>query len=115
MKHVKTVNQLNESILFDEFKTIKTQRERLEYCKKKFIYVGSGSSRMVFRDNDIVIKLAKNKKGIAQNENEISISQDIYLQGIVAELYNSAENGEWLTAQFARKIKMADFKKNMWL
>ena len=72
---------LNENLIGEDyptqfdmnlFKSLKTFKERIEYCEANLKKIGSGSSRIVYQvDNNKVLKLAKNKKGIAQNETEI--------------------------------------------
>lgn len=94
----------------DEFREITTFKGRVQYCKDRLEYLGSGSSRMVFRiDNEKVLKLAKNNKGIAQNEAE----NDWYLQksNCFTKVYDSDRNGLWIEAESAIKAKQSDFKK----
>jgi hypothetical protein len=62
-------------------------------------------------DDEKVLKLAKNNKGIAQNEVEISYGNDYTLDGIVAEVYESDENALWLEMQLAKKITPISFKQ----
>ena len=54
------------------FKKLNTFKSRIEYCDKYLQKINSGSGRIVYKiDNDKVLKLAKNIKGIAQNSTEI--------------------------------------------
>lgn len=57
---------------FESIKHIQSFKERLKYCKEHFGQViGNGSSRVCFQiDDNWVLKLAKNEKGIAQNTEE---------------------------------------------
>lgn len=56
------------SFNFDEFKSLKSFAQRVRYCDEHLQKLGSGSSRIVYVvDNDKVLKLAKNKKGLAVN------------------------------------------------
>jgi hypothetical protein len=100
------------SFNIEEFKTLKSFNARIKYCEEHLKRISSGSSRIVYMiDNEKVLKLAKNKKGIAQNEVEISYGGDYTLDGIVAEVYESDENALWLEMQLAKKITPISFKQ----
>lgn len=95
----------------DTFKSLKTFNDRIKYCTEKLgRQLGSGSSRRVFPiDDEKVLKLAMNKKGLAQNEAEC----DWFLQqiGLFAKVYDVDENYKWIEMQRARKAKASDFKR----
>lgn len=61
----------------------KTFKSRLEYALERAPKIGAGSSRTAFiiPDNgrETVLKVAKNKKGMAQNEAEVDILEDGYI------------------------------------
>lgn len=61
----------------------KTFKSRLEYAKERAQRLGGGSSRVAFvipdQGRETVLKIAKNKKGMAQNEAEVEILNDGYL------------------------------------
>ena len=61
----------------------KTFKSRLEYALDRAPKLGAGSSRTAFiiPDNgrETVLKVAKNKKGMAQNEAEVDILEDGYI------------------------------------
>jgi len=100
------------SFNIEEFKTLKSFNARIKYCQENLKRIASGSSRIVYMiDDEKVLKLAKNKKGIAQNEAEISYGGDYTLDGIVAEVYESDENALWLEMQLAKKITPISFKQ----
>ena len=84
-----------QSFNMEEFKTLKSFNARINYCQENLKRISSGSSRIVYMiDDEKVLKLAKNNKGIAQNEVEISYGGDYTLDRIVAEVYESDENGD---------------------
>lgn len=93
----------------DVFKSLNSFQKRIEYCKSKLgDSLGTGSSRKVFPiDNEKVLKLAINKKGVAQNEAEC----DWFLQrlGLCAKVYDVDEEYRWIEMQKARKAKKSDF------
>ena len=98
----------------DEFKGIRSFAEKVRYCKQRLTYLGKGRSRIVFQiDENTVLKLAYNKKGIAQNESESRVKNDYYLRDLdlFAEVYDVDDEYLWLEMESARKAKSADFKK----
>lgn len=95
----------------DVFKSLSSFAQRVRYCNEKLQRISSGSARIVYKiDDEKVLKLAKNKKGIAQNEAE---SGDYYLQqiGCFAKIYDIDENCLWIEMQLAKKVKISDFKR----
>ena len=66
--------------------------------------IGSGSSRNVFDlDNGYVIKVAKNKAGIAQNESEYNISKRDN-SGLFAKVIEVSNNFEFLIMEKADRV-----------
>ena len=66
--------------------------------------IGSGSSRKVFDLEDgYVIKVAKNRAGIAQNESEYNISHDDN-SGLFAKVIEVSNNFKFLIMEKADKI-----------
>ena len=83
---------------FDDF------RKSQSYVKSFFKKIGSGSSRDVFKiSDDRVLKLAKNKEGILQNEEEYdkSLSEAPFF----AKIYQIDDDSKWLVMEYASKIK----------
>jgi hypothetical protein len=96
----------------EEFKKLKSFNARIQYCQEHLQRLSSGSSRIVYKiDNEKVLKLARNKKGLSQNEIEISYGNDFYLKNIVANTIESDENNLWLEMEFAHKVTPAIFKR----
>ena len=95
----------------DYFKTLKSFNDRITYCTKVLEKpLGSGSARTVFAiDNETVLKLAKNSKGIAQNEVEINVSALNY--DVVAKVRDYEPRYLWLETQRAEKITPNQFKQ----
>ena len=76
------------------------------------LYLGSGTSRMVFKLNDEkVLKLAKNAKGLDQNNAEA----DWYLRQVVgiAEWYSASNEDIWIVSELCTKAKTSDFRKKL--
>ena len=110
------MNIINEmaypsSFNMETFKSIPSFAGRIRYCTEKLgKSIGVGSSRRVFKiDGEKVIKLAINRKGIAQNEAEC----DWFLAkiGLFAKVYDVDDDYRWIEMQLARKAKASDFKK----
>jgi hypothetical protein len=100
------------SFSMEEFKTLTSFNKRIKYCESNLKRINSGSSRIVYAiDNEKVLKLAKNKKGLAQNEVEISYGQNSNLDDIVAKIFDYENNNLWVEMELARKVGAADFKR----
>jgi hypothetical protein len=96
------------------FKTLNSFNKRIEYCEEHLKRIGGGSSRIVYKiDDEKVLKLARNKKGLAQNEVEISQGNDYYLinSRIMAKVFDNHENDLWVEMEYAQKLKKSDFKR----
>lgn len=66
-------------------------------------YMGSGSSRTVFAlSTGKVLKIAKNDKGIAQNEAEFEVSRDPSLKYIGARVYETDPDFHWSVMEVAK-------------
>jgi len=112
-----TEEELNEAVYpeefnMDYFKGLRTFAERIRYCEAYLQRISSGSARIAYKiDDNTVLKLAKNPKGVAQNE--VEGQTDYYRDniGCFAEVYDVDENYLWLEMQLARKAKPSDFKR----
>jgi|TARA_R110000824_G_scaffold156963_8_gene330406 hypothetical protein len=100
------------SFNMEEFKTLTSFNKRIKYCEDNLKRISSGSSRIVYAiDNEKVLKLAKNNKGLQQNEVEISYGQYSDLDDIVAKIFDYENNNLWVEMELARKVSVADFKR----
>jgi hypothetical protein len=89
-----------------------TIKSRLQYALERAQRLGAGSSRVAmiipYQGRETVLKVAKNRKGLAQNAEEVSILGDGYFrqQGILIPLIDYAEGPEvtWLQTELAQKI-----------
>jgi hypothetical protein len=96
----------------EEFKKLNSFNARINYCNEHLVRISSGSSRVVYKiDDEKVLKLAKNKKGLAQNEVEIEYGQYYDISDIVAKIFDYDENSLWVEMELARKVKVSDFKR----
>lgn len=97
-----------------KFKNIRSYAEKLRYAESYLGKpLGRGSSRVVYRvDNDKVLKLAKNKKGIAQNEAEINWADDYYFEDILAKIFDyDRDNSYWTEMEVAYRATPNDFRR----
>lgn len=96
----------------EHFKTLRTFKDRVRYCEENLQRISSGSSRIVYKiDNEKVLKLAKNEKGIAQDLVEIQWGNDYYFQSVLAHTFDSHHDGLWVEMELARKVGKNDFIK----
>jgi len=95
-----------------DFKTINSFNGRKKYCEEHLQRISSGSSRIVYKiDNEKVLKLAYNKKGIGQNEVEIEYSQYGDIEDVVARTLKHHPENLWVERELAKKVRVADFQK----
>ena len=106
-EHDKDLSELNR---IDREKIVYAQLKR--NASKHFNKISGGTGRDVydFKDNK-VIKLAKNEKGIAQNEAEYSMGTDSYIDNVVTQVFYGAENFSFLISEKAKKVTVGDFKR----
>jgi len=99
-----------KSFSFEEFGAISTYAGKQRYAENHLKRLGSGSARVVYQiDDEKVLKLAKNRKGLAQNEVELDWGLQQY--GTVAKIYESDEDKfYWLEMQLAKKLNVSDFE-----
>jgi hypothetical protein len=96
----------------EHFESLTSFAARVRYCEEHLQRISSGSSRIAYKiDNEKVLKLAKNKKGIAQNEVEIEYSKYHDIEDIVARVFDYHPNALWVEMELARKVTKAIFSK----
>lgn len=101
-----------ESFNMETFKSLRNHAERNRYAAEHLQKIAAGSSRVVYKiDDEKVLKLAKNNKGIAQNGTEISWGNDSYFGDILAKTFDYDDNDLWVEMELARKINKYEFKR----
>lgn len=96
----------------EEFAKLRSFAERKRYCDTHLQPISSGSGRIAYKiDEEKVLKLAKNPKGVAQNEVEIEHSQDRYFSFLLARTFHFDNNGLWVEMELAKKCNAGFFKK----
>lgn len=109
--------KLNEAVSdefsFETLKSLPSFNQRLTYCKEHLgPNIGQGSSRIVFQLTDeICLKLAKNAKGIAQNELEFRNSDDYFIDNLFPKVFDESdsENYLFLVSEYVLPAKKSDF------
>jgi hypothetical protein len=116
---------LNEAPLPDDwdksaYKSDTSFASRLRYAQERAKKIGTGSSRVAFeieyQGRPTILKIAKNKKGIAQNDYESQMFNDYYVvgMGITIPMIDHDEENEpptWIHTEKAEKMKPTQFKK----
>jgi hypothetical protein len=98
----------------EEFMRLEPFSKKIRYCKEHLQPIAYGTGRYVFSiDNDKVLKLARNIKGIAQNQQEYIMSTDYVLNsaGIIGEIFDYDEDYKWLEMEWLDSITVAQFKQ----
>lgn len=93
-----------------EFEKIKSFQGKLNYAVTHLKKIASGSGRAVFKiDDSKALKIAKNKKGLAQN----GVEAEAYMQNydIVTRTYDKDQNDFWIEAELAKKLTPTRFKQ----
>lgn len=103
-----------------KFKSSTPFAQRVRYAQERAAKIGTGSSRIAFEieyeGRPTVLKIAKNKKGIAQNEYESQMFSDYYVTGMgitIPMIDHDEENDPptWLHLEKAEKMKPNQFKQ----
>jgi hypothetical protein len=100
----------NSEPLLKHLSDLKDFEDRIEFADKTFPEkLGGGSSRIVYKLNDeLIIKIAYNEKGIAQNL--VEAQPEMQKECVNNVLIADAE-GKWTIIPFTEKITEEDFKK----
>jgi hypothetical protein len=98
-------NNINE--ILKNLQKLETFQARMDYAEKNLKHLSSGSSRVVFDlQNNNILKLASNEKGLAQNEAESSVKEDCkYINPVV----KAAKNKAWVICPKGDKITEREF------
>jgi hypothetical protein len=85
--------------------------DRVEFAEKHWEKLGEGSSRCVFKINEhLIIKIAINDRGIAQNHSEMNLDLQ---KPCITETIVADGMGKWLITHFTNNITEKEFKEIM--
>lgn len=103
-----------------KFKSNTPFAQRVRYAQEKAKKIGAGSSRIAFEieyeGRPTILKIAKNKKGVAQNEYESQMFSDYYATGLnitIPMIDHDEENDPptWIHTEKAEKMTPTKFKQ----
>lgn len=114
MRYIKLFEDISRFNL-EEFKLLKTFLKRKEYCDRTLLKINSGSSRIVYKlEENKCLKLAKNRRGYIQNDNENEDWLQRSYGDILSELYETFYVGDdcvWLISELATKTTEQRFEE----
>jgi len=88
-----------------EFSKLTSYNKRIQYCQERLKRISSGSSRIVYMVDDTkVLKIARNQKGLAQNDIEASYSNYHDIKDITAQVFAYDQNDLWIEMELARRV-----------
>lgn len=91
---------------------IKSFAGRQKYIAQHLEKIGAGSARVVYKiDDNHVLKLAKNDKGLAQNSVEGDFSMHQWYSDFVPELIDKDEDDLWIIKERITKITRKEFER----
>jgi hypothetical protein len=100
---------MDDTFNLDVLSQLSSFKARFNYCTQHLgSNIGKGSSRAVFQiDDEKVLKLAWNEKGVMQNvEEERAYGNDIF-----PEVFQRGLNDYWIISEFVLPAKKQDFKQ----
>lgn len=96
-------------VVLSNLEGLETYNARKKYAERNLKHLSSGSSRIVYlTPQKTIIKLAKNDKGIAQNEAE---SNPKMKSKFLNQIISYAKNGSWLETHYLEKITEKEFEQ----
>lgn len=105
---------MKDGFRIDTLRNLSSFEKRVAYCRQYLGNpIGNGSSRTVFQiDDETVLKLAKNRRGIAQNESEYDKGNDYYISHVFPKVYNGSDgdNYMWIVSEYVLPAKEDDFE-----
>jgi len=101
-----------QSFDMEYFKSLTSIQKRIEYCNQHLQRLKSGSSRIVYKiDEEKVLKLARNRKGLIQNSEEVRNSTDYVLDDLLANVFDYHDDYHWIEMELARPVTTEKFKQ----
>lgn len=115
MKYIKTYEYFDT----ENLKDLKTFKQRKDFVQSELIKKGvssskypQGTARKIYPlEDNKVLKMAKNPKGIQQNLTEIHIGTDKEFSDVVSNVSKYDEKGKWLIAEKAKPMTEYKFEE----
>lgn len=90
----------------NKFKSLKNYSMALAYAQQFLTMLGQGSSRAAFLlSGKYALKIALNDKGLGQNEAEVSVYTNPKSQPVVAKVYSSDPDYNWIVSDIVKPVK----------
>ena len=91
----------------DQFQKLGTVQDKLVYAKKFLPFIGEGSARKVFAiSTSKVLKIAKNTRGVAQNQTEYKFFKNPKTGPIVAKIFSAdIPTMTWVISEIAKPFR----------
>lgn len=110
--HISLLEQILSNNSIKKFTELNNFSDRKKYANDHFKMIGEGTGRYVYDiNNEFVLKLAKNNKGVEQNKTEINISENNKYNDVIAKIFDYDKSGIYVIQQKANKITKQSFKK----
>lgn len=98
----------NSDPVLREISDAKSYDDRIAIAEKNYEKLGEGSSRTVFKvSNDLVLKVAHDPKGIAQNLVEMDPNTH---KSFINQVIAADAKGKWILIRFTENLTEKDFK-----
>lgn len=110
-----TVEDYPQTWSKEEFENIRSFAGKLKYANNHLQRLASGSGRTVFKiDDQKVLKIAKNRKGLAQNQ--VESDRGIQNYGVTAKVFDVGDEIHdigpfWIESEFCKKIGPKRFQQ----
>jgi hypothetical protein len=96
---------LGEKFDLKHFKSLDNINTMLEYAKAFLQPLGEGSSRKAFLlSSKYALKIAINKKGLAQNEQELDVFTNPKSKPVVAKIYDAGSEHQWVISDLVKPL-----------
>jgi hypothetical protein len=96
----------------EEFSKLNSFNKRIRYCEERLKRISSGSARIVYMIDDTkVLKIARNEKGLNQNDIEATYSNYHDIKDITAQVFAYDDNDLWVEMELARKVTPKIFQQ----
>lgn len=105
------ISEFREGFDLKLFLHMKSFAQQVRYANSNLRRMASGSARIIYEiSDDRVLKLAKNAKGIAQNEVEGDWGLQSMYGDIISKVVEEDKEYRWIVSQRAKKITKSEFK-----
>lgn len=91
---------------FNKFKALPGIDAKVAYAESILPQMGMGSSRIVFAfSGGKALKIARNHKGLGQNEAEVDLFTNPETKPVVARIFDADPNNEWVISEIVQPLQ----------